>query len=464
MRSILSIILLCCSAYVVFCQSITGNLTQLAGQELRLEGFKGLQTYPISQTKIQADGSFVLTYAPSDYGVGYLISSDEKAFFVILSGEDIVLQGEALSIRETIQFLKGYENIRYEQYAREQPRREQALSAWAFLDKMYTSDSLFSIQNTPKSAILKEKQRIHNESTDFIQNLPKDSYVRWFLPVRKLVSSVSAVAQYRTDELPATIQAFRNLNYADPKLYSSGLFKDAIDNHFWLLENSGKPLDSVFSEMKISIDAMLIRLAADEKKYNLVCDYLFDLLERHSLFQASEYLALKVLNESACTLDGDLAKQLETYRAMKKGNTAPDFVFPTSRFYASHLQSQSPDKLSALSSPHILVVFGAGWCPKCKTELTELASLYPKWQSMGLEVVFVSLDETEEGFTTFARTFPFTSLCDFKKWDGPIVKDYYVFGTPTMFLLDAERKIVLRPTSVKQTDAWVDWFLGPQDK
>tara|TARA_B110000091_G_C13787117_1_gene463839 strand:+ start:1339 stop:1731 length:393 start_codon:yes stop_codon:yes gene_type:complete len=40
-----------------------------------------------------------------------------------------------------------------------------------------------------------------------------------------------------------------------------------------------------------------------------------------------------------------------------------------------------------------------------------------------------------------------------------IAKEYYVSGTPTMFLLDNNRKILLRPNSVKQMDAWVDLYL-----
>jgi len=28
-----------------------------------------------------------------------------------------------------------------------------------------------------------------------------------------------------------------------------------------------------------------------------------------------------------------------------------------------------------------------------------------------------------------------------------------------MFLLDAKREILLRPNSINQMDAWVDWFL-----
>ncbi len=79
--------------------------------------------------------------------------------------------------------------------------------------------------------------------------------------------------------------------------------------------------------MKLSIDAMFEKLVLDEAKLNEVTDYLFDLLERHSLFQASEYLAIKALNETSCTINSDLAKQLETYHKMKKGNTAPELFF-----------------------------------------------------------------------------------------------------------------------------------------
>lgn len=74
-------------------------------------------------------------------------------------------------------------------------------------------------------------------------------------------------------------------------------------------------------------------------------------------------------------------------------------------------------------------------------------------------MVFVSLDEYEAEFKNFAGNFPFISMCDYEKWDTKPAKDYYVFSTPTMFLLDRNLEIILRPKSVKQMDAWVDWFL-----
>lgn len=441
----------------LFAQSITGNCKSMANQEITLQGFNGLQNYAIATTKLDEKGNFKLNFSTVDYGMGYLVSLDKKIFLLVLSGEDIELIGETINDPKSITFTKGQENQWFEQYANEHPKRQQALSAWEYLEKIYTQEALFAGQKTPNKAIQQERKRINKQDAAFLNSLPKESYCRWFLPTRKLVSSVSVVAQHRTKEIPATIAAFRALDYTDKRLYKSGLYKDAIESHFWLLENSGKPLDSVFIEMQKSIDAMMVTLVKDEKKLNEVSDYLFHLLERHSLYKASEYLAIKVLNEVSCTINSDLAKQLETYRAMKIGNTAPNIVFPKSTIYPT--ANFKPTQLSDIKSKYTLVVFGSSWCPKCKEEIPEIAKHYQNWNKNGVEVLLVSLDENEMDFINFASTFPFISVCDYQKWNSPIAQNYYVFGTPTMYLLDKEQKIILRPNSVKQMEAWVDWYL-----
>jgi len=444
------------SCYDISAQTISGTFSQLINQTIKLEGFIGLKTYAISSITTNEKGNFKLNYTKSDGGVGFLMSSDNKPLFVILTGENIEILGETLSNPETIKITKGQENLFFEQYAKEHPRREQALSAWNYLEKIYISDSLFSSQKIPSLAIQDEKLRIKNEDLAFLETLPKDSYVKWFLPTRRFVSSVSTIAQYRPEEIPETIDAFRKLDYSDVRLYKSGLFKDAIESHFWLLENSSKPLDKVFEEMKISIDAIMPKLATNEKIFNEVTDYLFDLLEKHSLFQASEYLALKVLNEGSCTINNDLANQLETYRAMKKGNIATEIIFDKSNFVNPN---STFEKLSEINTKYTVVVFGASWCPKCKEELPEIAKLYDKWKSKGVEVVFVAIEDEKKAFTDNAKNFPFPSYSDLKKWNSKTVKDYYVFSTPTMFLLNDKREIILRPNSVKQMDTWVDWYI-----
>jgi thiol-disulfide isomerase/thioredoxin len=440
--------------------TITGTFPPMAGQQVKLVGFQGFDIYTIDQASVNQEGVFQLSFADKDFGMGYLAAADNKAFFVILAPEVLKMEGELLSMPETVIITSGTQNQIFGRYASEQPRREQALSAWGYLEKIYTLDSLFLIHAPPRNAIEVEKVRIKTEDSLFLHGLDQQSYVRWFLPTRKLVSSVSVIAQYRTEEIPETVESFRKLDYSDPRLYKSGLFKDAIESHFWLLENSGRSLDSVYIEMNLSIDRMFEQLLKDERRMNEVADYLFSLLERHSLFGASEYLALKLLNQVGCSVDDNLAKQLESYRAMKKGNIAPDFGITGDRFAPGYnAPGNIPGKLSDLKTEYVAVVFGASWCPKCVEDLSSMAKVYAKWRSHGVEVVFVSLDVDLKAFTDFAGQFPFISMCDYGKWNSPVVTAYYVSGTPTLYLLNNKREILLRPNSFNQLDSWVDWFL-----
>jgi len=452
--------LLFCSVSSSNAQNIQCSFPRLSNQFVKFGIFSGLKSKTIDSVLIGVNGVFSFNFQSDKPGIGYLITEENKPFFLILDkGEQIILKGEYLSMPETVKVLSGKQNQAFSQFATEHPKREQTLSAWRYLDRLYTYDSLFLTDKKAKKIIAKQFVKIKKQDQDFLNHLDSKSFVAWYLPIRKLVSDVSIVAQYRTEEIPATTQAFRKLDYTDERLYRSGLLQDAIESHFWLLENSGKSLDSVFIEMKISIDSMMTNLIKDEKKLNEITDYLFDLLERHSLFQASEYLALKVLNEVSCTIDNNLAKQLETYRAMKKGNTAPDFSFYPNSIFPIDNTTEKPTKLSDLKTPYTLMVFGASTCPKCAEEIPQIAEKYSKWKAEGVEVVFISLDEIEQDYRQFIDSFPFISSCDFQKWKSPIVESYYVFATPSMFLLDNKREILLRPNSVEQMDTWVEWFL-----
>ena len=440
--------------------TVTGIFTELANTQIKLVGNNGFETYAIDSTQANEKGEFSLSFGIEDYGMGYLLSENNKSFVVILAvNENLQLSGVNFELPESIKIIQGKQNQFFDQYATEHPRREQCLSAWDYLTKIYKLDTLFSTQRVPKQSIETEKKRIKAEDSLFLANLPEGSYVSYYLPLRKLVSSVSTIAQYRTEEIPATFAAFRKMDYTDPRLDKSGLLGNVIESHFWLIENSGRSLDSVYIEMQISIDRMLENLMADEQKLNEITKHLFKFLEQRSLFPASEYLAIKLLNEKNCTINNDFAAQLESYRAMKKGNIAPDFDFKKDIIAPGYKATKLPQKLSDIESKYTVVVFGASWCPQCPGELSKISGLYKKWQEQSVEVVFVSLDQDEKLFKNFVGIFPFISICDYQKWESPIAQKYHVFATPTIYLLDNKREILLRPNSVSQLDSWVDWYL-----
>ena len=225
---VLSTLFFCCISIALSSQIIFGNLNLLKNTQIKLEGFNGLKNYTIATTQTDSTGNFKLSYSANDIGVGHLIASDNKPFFVILSGENIEIAGEALSYTKTIRITKGKENQLFEQYAKEHSIREQALSAWIYLEKIYIGNTLLSSNQKTTQSITKEKARLKTEDATFLNNLPKNSCVSWYLPTRKLLSSVSTIAKYRTQEIPAKIAAFKALDYTDKRIYKSRLFKNAI--------------------------------------------------------------------------------------------------------------------------------------------------------------------------------------------------------------------------------------------
>jgi thiol-disulfide isomerase/thioredoxin len=437
-------------------QTISGNLAEMPNEKIALEGFNGLSTYAISNGLTDAKGNFKLKYAPNDFGVGYLKSSDNKSFVVILCGEDVLLEGLSLNNPESLSFKKGQENKWFEQYAKEQPRRDQALSAWDYLEKIYAQDTLFKNESSAILAIATEKKRINTADQLFLDQLPGNSYVKWYLPLRKLIRSTPMIAQYKITEIEPTIQSFREMDLSDNRLYKSGLYKELMESHFWLIENSGKPLDSVFEQANRSIDTVLKSLRKNTQKYNEGVSYLFDLMEQRSFFKSAEYLALKALNESEAVLNVNLVKRLEFYRAMKKGAIAPDIKFNGS-LVKNGKDLKGPYNLSDIKDPYTLVVFGASWCQACSEEIAKLMPLYTKWKKKGIEVVFISLDTDREAFKNYTSVMPFYAACDYKKWETQAVKDYLVYASPTFFLLNQKREILLKPTSVDQMDVFIDY-------
>ncbi|MGB4205355.1 MAG: TlpA disulfide reductase family protein [Bacteroidales bacterium] len=442
---------------------VQGTFPELANQPIQLLGYNGFDTYLIKSVRVNDRGEFIIDYLPENNGAGLLQSEDEKQFLLLLNSENVVLNGIDLKTTDAVKIIESTENQFFDQYMNEHMQREQTMAGWDYLKRIYQSkESFFSKQTAVLEHIQNERSRIQKEDRDFLAQLPKDSYVYWYLPIRKLISSVSTIAQYRVDEIPETTDAFRKIDYSDNRLYKSGLLNDVLENQVWFIENSGYGQDEMYQQMSVSIDSILASIVTNEKLYNEIVERLFKILEKRSLYQASEYLALKVLNEKNCTLNNDLANQLEHYRAMKIGNTVPDIDFKGDLITLN--SEKKIKRLSDIPSKYTVLFFGASWCPSCQEEIPQLLQVYNKWKSQDVEVVFISLDEDKQSFSNFTNIFPFPGYCDYQKWESPVVKDYHVFATPTFYLLDENRKIILRPNSVSQMDSWVDWYLIQGDK
>jgi peroxiredoxin len=257
-------------------------------------------------------------------------------------------------------------------------------------------------------------------------------------------------------ESMACEKVFGNIDYENPELYSSGKFFDLIERQFWLIQTSGLDEATKFKEMTTSVDIILDSVQKDEKLYNDLTKYLFQYFEKYSLFPASEYIALKALNQKDVALTSSLTHKLESYRLLSVGNRAPDFEL-VGDVFKNGMILKNKTRLTDIKAKYKLVIFGASWCEQCRFEMNQLLPRYEELKSKGVEVVFISLDTDKKEFEKFTAQFPFLSSCDYKKWDTQVAKEYYISSSPTFFLLDKHNTILARPVSVQHIDSLIEY-------
>ena len=256
-------------------------------------------------------------------------------------------------------------------------------------------------------------------------------------------------------EIQSSKNPFLNINYSNSQIYSSGLIYDIIEKQFWAIQKSGLDEATRYKELVASVDIILDSVKKNEKVYNDLTKYLFQYFEKYSLFNASEYIALKALSQKEVALNSGLVNKLESYRKMKVGNRASNFELVGDVFKNGSVV-KAAIHLSYIKTKYKLVIFGGSWCNQCRAEMIQLLPRYNNWKAKGVEVVFISLDTEKNEFENFTAPFPFYSACDYKKWDTQAAKEYYVSSSPTIFLLDSNNKIILRPPTVASLDNWLE--------
>jgi len=423
-------------------QSISATLTVHAGQQIRLTGFNYGETLELATTVADSTGNFVLEY-PKDYkGMGVLNTQDNNSLVLMLTEPSIQLKGTHVTEADSLVYHNSNNNSLFLNYAKARGIREAAWVALKYLQPLYQDQKELQNQTQLVNLITTEIARLEQKDSDFLKQLDAESYLRWFVPMRTLVNEMPKTYNKYTKRIPQNIQQFRSIDFKHPNFKTSGLFKELIEGHYFLLENMGQSLDSINVQMNLSTKYLIDNLQENDGLLNTVSNNLFNYFEKRSLFKASEYLSVRLLNNSYGVLDANLVLKLERYRKLKVGATAPDITF------------ENEQKLSDLKT-NKLVVFGASDCPACKDAALELLTHYSAWKTKKVEIIYISIDTDKAAFETAFKNAPWQTFCDFKGWDTAAAKAYCISGTPTYFLLDENNKILVHPNSVGHANAWI---------
>lgn len=424
---------------------IKGSFSEMANKDIYLKGFTMEGDSLISATKTDSFGKFSIQYPSHYYGAALLEIKDSKSVIILLHHENFEILWENIEDFKTLKFKYSPENEALEIGLNLAQNSENKLAALNYLKPLYEKDPAAV---SKIKWITTEIEYQNNAFFHFLNGLPKNSYAYFYIKLRKLLQNMPITASKKLERLADHEKEFKAFNFADSNLIHSGLYKELLEGYFKLLESAG-PIDTVALHTNASTDVLLHSLDKNPILKQNVAEYLFRLFEKRSLFNASEHLALAMLNSQSCEMDSKHEALFEQYRKMAKGKIAPTIVFENA--------TKPISNLSDIKSKYRLIVFGASWCNKCQEEIPKLIPYYKDWSTnYDLEIVFISLDTEKEKFNAFVSNFPWLSSCELKGWESIAAIDYCVFGTPTMYLLNNENTILLKPISEKQIQAWLE--------
>ncbi|HSW55550.1 MAG TPA: TlpA disulfide reductase family protein, partial [Ignavibacteriaceae bacterium] len=297
-------------------------------------------------------------------------------------------------------------------------------------------------------------------------NQVQEEYL-YFVNVTAQINPNSFIARYvRSAQLPVVesevpfdeqllylkTHSLDNVNFNDDGLIYSDAFTNKTIEYLTYYRNPQLPLELLEKEFMSPVDSILNKAKVNEIVYTHIVEYLLDGFKKFGFDNVLNYIVENyVIKDDLCLdqkLTSALDRRIQQSKNFKVGNSVPNILLPDS--------SGSEIELNKIKTSQILIIFYASWCPHCQTLLPEIYDLYKKQKEKKFEVLAISIDTSKTDWLNFVRNknLDWLNVSDLEGWDGTAAIDYYLYATPTMFLINKERKILLASPSVKELANW----------
>ena len=293
-------------------------------------------------------------------------------------------------------------------------------------------------------AVYEALQRGRNRYLDSVSACYPDLYAtRIMNAFRVPVIPGSLKHRERIDTLRQVF--FQEAAIDDPALLRAPVYTYSVVEYLSLFKVDTLTMEQQEGQFIEAVDRIMANVSRDQELRSFVVNFLLEGFELLGMEQVQVHLADHYL-DAFC--DADIVEvvtsRMEPHRTMTAGTAAPDFVL-------RDVDGRSV-RLSGLPHPHVLVMFWASSCEHCHELIPRLSEWYLEENEIGLEVVAISVDTLAPPFQDFIRQdeMPWITCRDPLGWYGKVAEEYHVYGTPMLFLLDRDRKIISKPLNFRQ--------------
>jgi len=426
--------------------SVEGTIRNLEIRNVYLMSLYGEKSTIIDSVTADSTGKVRFLFPSNRHQGMYRIQwSKEGQTDLIWNHEDIRFITNSLYPGDSLTILTSLENQIYYTFSRKDRNCQARLELlMPVVDYYPVRDTFYRVATRELDLI----QRNQQKSLDSLVRLYPDSYAVRLL---RLYQSPFIPSSLTKDERLALLRQhyFDKVDFNDTILLNSPAFANKTISYLSLYSNNRLTQKQLEAEFIKAVTVLLSAASVNAEVYKFLLDYVVGGFDKYHLDEVITYIADNFQDPYSCEdqqRKTALQKKLETFKKIAVGKIAPDMGIPD--------QKGKIVTLSAVPAEYTLLVFWSSDCPHCTDLLPRLNTLYENQKTKRFEVMAVSMDTSSVAWNNFIRTHKlrWVNVSELKGFAGKAADTYNIYATPTMLLLDREKKILSKPISYRSLE------------
>jgi len=308
-----------------------------------------------------------------------------------------------------------------------------------FVDYTITQDSLIPILYKskkfykPTNPFIKEiDAEIGNLYTLQKPSLEEFPFLDFYYKTEKqFISNIPKTDEELPNYLNATVQLFKNTN---ENLELSGLMREILTNYLSYSNAKAKSKDESLAIIRNSVDSLLDQVNRETQRGQLTQLTIINILESYGQKQ----LVMEYYNKASqmkCDIIPSLKSKFEKIESLKISK-----VFPNTNFTKNVLNTNEKS-INDVKSKYKIISIWVSNCTHCMAELNFFKNNYAQIKEKGGEIIGLSLDTDHQKFKEVVAELPWINDTELN-FDSSYYEKYNVVGTPTVYILDEQNKII----------------------
>ena len=449
MQKILFLVI-CSLVSFTFAQQINIRVNNFVGEKAVLASLEGEKLSSIDTISLSDEGKFEFDFNDiKNYRGFYRLSVDNKNWInFIFDNENVEIETDVNNIFDSLKVIKSESNKIYYSFVRLNKNYKTKTELLQLILSRYPkNDDYYTLTKEKLLQVQKEYLQFINVTS---QTNPNSFIAKYIRSAQLPVADTNIPFEEQLTFLKT--HALDNVNFYDEELIYSDVFTNKTIEYLTYYRNDQLPLELLEKEFIIAVDTILTKAKVNLTVYKYIVEYLISGFKKYGFDNVIDYIVENYVIEDDLCLDAKIESSIDRRitqaRNFKDGNTVPNII--------SNDPNGKKIELNKINSEHILIVFYASWCPHCRIILSQISQLYKNQKKSNTEVFAVSIDTLKSDWLNYIETnnLNWINVSDLNGGNGKAVTDYYIYATPTMFLIDKQLILIAKPSSIDELSNW----------